>query len=185
MSDEESHAVPDDHIVLIGRVAETWAQFEFHVDQAIWSLVNAEQQLLACITSQFLSMHPRMRAYIAICSIHGLSKQTITKLNKFSGRISGLADKRNRAVHDPRYRRNSDGKICRLEITARPTVQFDFLPEDKEDLKTTIRQITKAVHEFIGLHVEVIDEIQAIPPEDRPQVLQIIPDVWTPQSPTN
>ena len=170
------YTIPDERVALIGRVADVWANLEFHIDCGIWALSGTHQQLAACITSQFTSVHPRLRAFATLTEVRGATPISIGKITSFIGALSGLVERRNRAVHDPRFKQKSTGEIVRLEITARPRdVQFGFLPEDKSELETVIAQISEKVREFMALRDSVIAEIEALPPERRPPLKKIIP----------
>jgi hypothetical protein len=94
--------LPDEYAAAIGRIAETWAQFEHQIDLGIWQLSDTHQQLAACITAQLASYYPKMKALIALAEIRGASADSVKKLNSFLGSLVPLADKRNRSVHDPR-----------------------------------------------------------------------------------
>lgn len=56
-----SFAVPDAHILWIGRIAEAWSQLEFAIDRAIWHLCDANHELLGCITCNLYSVHPHLK----------------------------------------------------------------------------------------------------------------------------
>ncbi len=175
------YAVPDKHVALMGRVADTWAQLEFQIDQGIWYLAGPEQQLIACITAQLISVHPRLRAFTALVAIRGGSEQSVRDLNTFTGNVSGLSDQRNRTVHDPRFVDKATGEVHRLEITARPKVQFGFLPEPASQLEERITRISERVFEFIELRDRIISEIDGLPPESQPILQRIVPVPQAPQ----
>jgi hypothetical protein len=82
---------------------------------------------MACITAQLISVHPRMRAFTALVELHNGGAQAVKDLKAFTGSIGGLVEKRNRCVHDPRMSDMATGAVHRLEITAKPAVQFDFI----------------------------------------------------------
>ncbi len=169
------YTLPDDHVALIGRIAEAWAQLEFRIDLGIWHLSNTPQQLTACITSQFLSIHPRLKAFRALVMVRNGSQASVDSLNAFAGSISGLVERRNRSIHDPRYKQKDTAEIHRLEITAKPKVRFGFFPEPKEDLRRTLDQIYDKVAEFEAIRDRILDEIDKLPPESLPTLLQIYP----------
>ncbi len=179
------YTIPDEHTALIGRVAEAWAQLEFHIDYGIWHLANTHQQLAACITAQFQAVHPRLRAFIALVQIRNGSQATVDKLNSFQGNVSGLVEKRNRCVHDPRFKNKRTGEISRLQITAKPKVEFDFLPEPANQLQATIDQIYERTTEFIRLRNKAIREIDALPLESQPTLTEISPVPQAPPTPTS
>jgi hypothetical protein len=75
--------LPDDYAAAIGRVAQTWARFEFEIDLGIWRLTGTHQQLAACVTAQLSSYVQKLNAFIALAQVRGASTKSVTKLNKF------------------------------------------------------------------------------------------------------
>jgi hypothetical protein len=170
------YVVPDDHVALIGRVANLWSQIEFEIDKGIWHLADTHQQLAACITSQFMSIHPRLNAFKGLVQVRGGSEQAVKEIDTFHGNIGSLVDRRNRIVHDPRFIQGDTRQVQRLEVTSRgKKVQFGFLPEERADLERTLVQIRERGMEFIALRDRIISEIEAIPPESLPILLEIVP----------
>lgn len=171
----DERSLSDEYAAQIGRVSDAWAQLEFRVDLGIWELMQTEHQIAACVTSQFLSIHPRLKAFIALVTVLGGAKATIDKLNSFSGSISGLVEKRNRSVHDPRYRDANSDQMFRLQITARPKVHFGFVAEQKAELERLVAEISSRIDEFTKLRDEAIHEIASLPQESRPTLYRILP----------
>lgn len=184
--DSGKFILPEDYAVAIGRSAEAWGQLEIHIDRSIWALAQVEQQLGACVTAQFQSIHPRMRAFIALADINGASEKTVSELRTYYSKcLSGLADKKKRQAHDPRMVQRGTGQVVRLETAAKPNVHFDFKPEDLEELAKLHNKIDEAVEKFIQLRNRVLDELNNLPPESRPQLKRIVdlPPVPTGQEP--
>ena len=179
------HIIPEDHIALVGRIIDAWAHLEFHIDRGIWHLANTQQQLAACITSQFMSIHPRMNAFIALASIRNASEESVAALKSFYGTISGLNTKRNRLVHDSRHRDKTTGAVGRFEFTAKPNVQFGFVPESKEELEETLRQVDAKIFEFIELRNSVLAELDVLPQESQPTLSRIVDLPPSPSDPPN
>ena len=135
----------------------------------------AHQQLAACITSQFLSTHPRMNAFVALAELRGAKESTVTEVKVFwNKRINPLVDQRNRAVHDPRMKHQASEEMHRLEITARPSSQFGFKPEPITTLQALHTKIHTTVSDFSNLRDRLIAEIEALPPESHPKLSAII-----------
>lgn len=151
--------LPHNHAALIGRFADAWAQLEYRIDEGIWHLANAEQQLAACITSQFVSIHPRMKAFIALAMVRGAASRTIGDLNRFYSSLNCLAETRNRRIHDPRFRDEATGTVHRLEIKAKPKVEFDFIPEPKDDFAELISSVWEKITEFTKLRDTAVNEV--------------------------
>ena len=68
----------DPHFAAIGRVAETWAQLEFHIDTAIWEFAQVEQMFGACITSQLIGVNNRFRALSSLVQARNGSNESVT-----------------------------------------------------------------------------------------------------------
>lgn len=180
------YIVPDDHVALVGRIAGAWAHLEFEIDVGIWRLTNTAQQLAACITSQLMSVHPRIAAFKGLVQVRGGSQKSVDDINTFYGNISGLVERRNRVVHDTRFRQKDTLEVHRLEITAKGrAVQFGFTPENKDELQRTLTQISDRVREFVALRNKIIDEIEALPKEAQPILQEIIPVRKSPSTPAS
>jgi hypothetical protein len=171
---ERRSVIPDSPLAAIGHVANTMATLEFYVDVGIWELVGALQQLTACLTAQMISVHPKLKAFIGLVEVLGGSKETIGKLKTIQGRIAGLAEDRNRMVHDPRMVHQRTGETSRLQITAKPTVHFGFLTESEVAVTKVANAIGQQLREFSELRDAAIAEIRALPEESRPELVQII-----------
>lgn len=167
--------LPDEHLIWMARVADAWANLEFNVDQGIWKLTDAYQQLVACITAQLVSIHPRMKAFIALVELRGGKPETIAALRKlYSETLSPLSDRRNRSTHDARLVKKGTTEVVRLEITAKPKIHFGFIPEPVETLKRFHAEIGDAMMKLKRLRDQAIAEIEALPPESQPTLLEIM-----------
>ena len=169
------YVLPDEHLIWMGRVADAWANLEFAVDQGIWHLTDGYQQLIACVTAQLISIHPRMKAFIALVEVRNGKPETVAALKKlYSGTLSGLSDRRNRTIHDPRHINKRTGEVNRLEITAKPKVHFGFIPEAVGDLKRFHAEIGDAIMLVKQLRDQAIAEIEALPEESLPTLSEIV-----------
>jgi hypothetical protein len=169
------NVMPDSHAVWIGRVADAWAQLEFQIDRGIWTLLRADQHIAACVTAQIISLSPRWKAFTALLEVSGASKETITKLNRFRDcTLSGLLEERNRAVHDPRMVDKATKEVHKFETVARSKIKFDFRPESPDELKRAHDLIWDAVSEFNRMRDAAIAEVEALPPESRPQLRGVV-----------
>jgi hypothetical protein len=110
---------------LWGRWPSDWAFLEAMIDETIAELAKADEQAVACITSQL-----RMDALIALARLRGLSEPIIKELKSFQGRLQALGEERNRVVHDPLVERRSEalekGKVSKFTSTARGVLKFGF-----------------------------------------------------------
>jgi hypothetical protein len=178
-----SSVIPDTHLAAMGHVANMIANLEFAIDVGIWRLVGVPQQITACLTAQMISAHPRLKAFIALVEVLGASSEMIGKLNTFSGDVSGLVEKRNRLLHDPRMIRQRTGQVARLQITAKPKVHFGFIDETDSEVNKVGNDIGIKVHEFIALRDAIIAELATLREKGPPQLVEITP-YQEPEAPT-
>ena len=165
----------DQHFAAIGRVVDTWAQLEFAIDQAIWSLMHTHQMFIACVTAQLIGTGARHRALAALIKLHGSSEKQLGEINKFFSERYHLQIKRNRCAHDPRMIFSGSGKLERLEITADKSLTFDFQPETVESLEKIRAEIADAIEQFATMFNRIAAELNALPDKARPPLNQILP----------
>jgi hypothetical protein len=116
--------IPEAHYAAIGRVVDAWAELEFEIDQFIWHLTQTPQALAACVTAQIISIYLRMQALVSLVNLYMRDEELIKELNKFSGDVGQLAEKRNRIIHDRRFVQVETKKVVRFQITAKTTLDF-------------------------------------------------------------
>jgi hypothetical protein len=157
----ESHWLP--LMAGIGRVAAVWAKLEFTINEMIWDLANLDINCGACITSQLTSPVSRMRALISLVRLLGGKDRLIGDLNKFSGRIDGLARRRNRIVHDPWGYSVDKNTFVRLEITADRKLVFEDKVAELEEIKRVFDDINHATVDFLKMEHRIMAELPAWP----------------------
>jgi len=172
---EPRSLIPDSHLAATGHVANMIATLELQIDLGIWELVGAPQQLIACVTGQFVSVHPRLNAFIGLAELLGASDDTLKALRAFHGEMGGLAEKRNRLVHDPRMMNQRTGKVGRLQITAKPKPHFGFISETDEEVNDVGNQIGAKISEFVALRDKVISELSPLREKSLSQLKGIAP----------
>ena len=59
--------IPDSHYAAMGKVDDAWCGLELCIDYLIWELLGVDQIVGACVTSQFISVHPRLKTLRAVC----------------------------------------------------------------------------------------------------------------------
>ena len=165
--------IPEAHSAAIGRVANAWANLEFEIDLTIWALMGVPQMMSACVTAQLMSIHPRLKALKALIETVTGSAKLAREVGEFAGKISGLVEARNRAVHDPRMVLVADDTVERLEITAQKGLSFGFQPESREDLEKTEANIKDRIKRFRALKARILDLHASLPKERRPKLRKI------------
>jgi len=136
---------------LVGQIASSWAILEWQMDMTIWWLAGIEEPEGACITGQLFSIHPRMRAIIALTKLKNKPHELINRLNKFSADSETVVRLRNRAVHDPWYVGLASGQIAQHKITAEKELKMEMAPRTLDGLKTTLTEIHKLRRRFTDM----------------------------------
>lgn len=185
MMDEPGYRkTPQSHYALIGEVTHLWSMLEFNIDLALWHLMDVEQQLGACVTAQFHSIHPRSKALIALLQLRRANEQSVKDVQRFMGTLNGLSEKRNRVVHDARFVDHL-GQTYRCEITAKPKVKFGPVVETEEELQNLINDISNKIRAFQKLRDRVLTEVDNLPPESHPILLELTLETGSEQGSTN
>ncbi len=166
----------EDHYKSIGSVAVIWAVLELRINYAIWELANLNKQAGACITAQITAPVPRMRALISLVHFRGGDNNLLKALNKFSGKLDGLARRRNRVVHDPWSVNEESGEIQRMEITADRKLVYEFKTEDTALVDQIYDDIDAAIKEFAALWRRLLAELPPLPKTQFEQSRGILRD---------
>jgi hypothetical protein len=151
--------IPESHYAAMGKVANTWAGLELSIDYLIWELMDIDQIVGACVTAQFISVHPRLRAASSLARLRG-AKASADELLKFAGDLGGLAYKRNRMIHDKRLVTTS-GEVKRFEIATTKELKFGLQPEEIEDLRAFKTLVETKIEEFDHISDRIRVEIAA------------------------
>jgi hypothetical protein len=106
------------HFAVIGRIAALWSYLESVIDRWLWTFAEIQPEIGVCFTAQMIGPRPRIDAFIALVRQLGAAKSWNDILEKFAKDAQGLAEQRNRAIHDVWQ---MDDPTCpqRLEATAK------------------------------------------------------------------
>lgn len=104
------------HYAAIGRVAEAWAYLEFCLDGLCGEVAGLDMYTASCLTSHIQGQR-KLDALMSLILRHGDTKTHKDLELIAKKRFSGLAEQRNRVVHDPWLILSSNA--LRFEITAR------------------------------------------------------------------
>jgi hypothetical protein len=96
------------YLVAIGKLATTWAMFEFTLNDIIWELANLSPKAGTCLTAQLIGPGPRFRCLVALLTLRGSSPRVIKIANSISSKADDLGRQRNRYVHGPAVFRSTD-----------------------------------------------------------------------------
>jgi hypothetical protein len=136
-----------------------WADLEFEIDQFIWHLLQTPQALAACVTSQIISIYPRMQALRSLAGLYIIDEKLIKELNSFSGEVSKLAEKRNRIIHDKRFVQIETNNVMRFQITAKKTLDFQPKEEQITDLNNFITTVKNTKLQFVNIRGRIENHI--------------------------
>ena len=89
------------HYSAIGRVAAEWSLFETVIDNAAIDLAQVEYNAGICFTAQIAGSARKLDAFIALARFRGAPVKLVSDLCKFAQDVTGVAEQRNRIVHDP------------------------------------------------------------------------------------
>jgi hypothetical protein len=163
-----ARALPPYHEV-IGEIASVWAMFEQRLDQLIWDLCDVEHPLGACVTSQLNGPSPRLRTITSLLELRGCSKDTITKLNRFRGKIQTIQEERNRAVHDVILVGHTTERVFKRTVaTINNRLIFETVEHSLAALKATFNSSKKLLQDFNVLQ----EEIRSSLPKPSPETLR-------------
>jgi hypothetical protein len=133
----------------IGRVANAWALFEFHVSQLIWIFSGADDEHGACITAQIYTIQGKINALLALARLEGVPEETIKEFGKALNKdIEALSRARNRIVHDPWMEHGTSGEAFQIMLTAQRKLEYRFEPADMLSVEDTLSKIEALDQEF-------------------------------------
>jgi hypothetical protein len=137
----------DTHYAAIGRVAAQWAEFEALVDG--WALLFAgvTTEVGVCFTGQMIGPRPRLDAFIALARHFCPKSKHLKPLEDFAKDIVGLAEQRNRAVHDV-WELTDPQQPQRYEATAKKTVRVLKIHVPTSKLLRLVENIKNKRDEF-------------------------------------
>jgi hypothetical protein len=135
------------HFAVIGRIAALWAYFEAVVDTWLHAFAGLEPSIGVCFTAQMIGPRPRVDAFIAIVRQLGAAAHWNDELEKFAKEVTGLAEQRNRAIHDV-WQMDNPKEPQRLEATARRKVRLLKIHVPTKDLIMLADNIDKLCEKF-------------------------------------
>ena len=153
--------LPPDHpfYALVGRVASEWSHLEHILDETIWSLLQAQRELIACVTSQILGVGQRCNAIDLLARTRGIGDEFRKPFRQLKQDSFSVGDWRNRIVHDAWLFEIISGKPA--QFRAMPTVDPRFGAQEisEEEISETLGKIhslqSRAIEASFKLSVEL------------------------------
>jgi len=115
------------------------------------------------MTAQIFNINGRLNALLALLKIRRASTKTIDAVNKFADEIRGPSERRNRIVHDPWGRNQTDGSTTKIEITANKKLKFEIVSVDLAEVKKDVDMIIDSVLKFVAIKKLIEAEIPTLP----------------------
>jgi hypothetical protein len=157
----------DIHFAMIGRVAARWAYLEAVIDTWLASFADVEVEVGICFTAQMIGPRPRIDAFIALVRYLGADKRWNDILDQFAKDLHGLAEQRNRAVHDVWIIEPTGPH--RIEATARRKVRNLKILEPTSKLIALINNIDELCWRFDDkIASPIFSELHTLPEISRP-----------------
>src|SRR5262245_49795918 len=151
----------DPTYALIGRVAAEWARLEHKLDVMIWKMANIPSAIGSCITGQMIGHRPRFNTLGALGAILGLSDRLLGDLEQLANSTSGLADERNRIVHDAWFIDTGTGHIAQFRSVLPRRKTSGFVDIDDAVVRTLLSKITKRCDDITTMSNRIMDVLQA------------------------
>jgi hypothetical protein len=150
---------PSDHPIYnaIGKVASEWAYYEHLLDDIIKTLIITDPKLVASITAQIMGVSNRYRAIIALCTVHGLSKKVLEKVQSAQNRSFEPQERRNRIVHDPWFMDESTSQTGQFKSMPPKTLTYGVEPINDEYIEKTLSLIADRIREASVLNEMIYD----------------------------
>jgi hypothetical protein len=145
------------HRAWIGQIAGLWAAFEHSIDSFAINLAGIPADVGYCFTSQVIGPARKLDAYIALARLCG-AERFIKELNKFAESATALAERRNRAIHDPWLL--FDGRtLFRVEITARRVLRNRIVPVSESEMEKLVDDLEALQLRFVTIHENIKSSI--------------------------
>jgi hypothetical protein len=147
-----------EHFAAIGMVASQWAYFELSIDIKTLELAMIPEEVGLCITTQVVGSGRKLDAYIALARQLG-SKNKNSDLDNFYKDNVGLAERRNRVIHDP-WLIDQERQPKRLEATARKKLRYIVVTSPTSEIERLAFEIMDHAARFGELHEAITAELR-------------------------
>jgi hypothetical protein len=141
---------------VIGELAVTWAEFETHLNLAIWELANVSKMAGTCMTSQLIGPGPRFCCFVALLNLRETPSKIVGNVNALSQRAESVGRQRNRYLHDAIVLNLDNRAMYRMETTADRTVRHGMIPVSVDEISGLTGQIIAITEEFDALYEQVL-----------------------------
>jgi hypothetical protein len=154
----------------IASIANQSATIEFYVNHSIWIVADIDSPSGACITSQIYTLQGRLSALLALLKLHRAPDNLIKRVNKFSEKVRGPSENRNRILHDIWLVDNRDPtSMGRMQMTAAKTLKFGIVDVAQTELQAIYDELAACrleMYEIRGKIFAAQPTFPGIPPTE-------------------
>jgi hypothetical protein len=170
--------MPDDHpcYALVGLIAAETARIEQMLDGAIWDLAALMPVVGACITGQMVGAFPRYSALFQLAHLSELPAKILDEIKKQMGVSNEVAEKRNRAIHDPWYVEDETGEPHQYRGRTKKDLNFGPHPVSVDQLKDDLAFIRNHKERVRNLRNEIYLKLRPSLEKDRERSSRFLPE---------
>jgi hypothetical protein len=166
MSDHQvpSVVILPEYAACIAEAANRWAWVELEVHWMLWSLLEVNPTLGACLTAQIYSFNAKLDALLSIMKLRNVPRSLIDRVNKFTQTHREALESRNRFVHDVWLKDNlNPDAMGRSTMSARRKLDFRTETVSVESLKDDMATISRSQETITAIRKDVIDALPTLP----------------------
>jgi hypothetical protein len=158
-------AVALSHLTVLGFIVAEWSIFEAQIDERAVELAQISSPAVLCFTSQVAGPGRKLDAYIALARLRGASNM-MKALHQLAKDAMGVAERRNRVVHDPWLLLGQGGPF-RVETTARRKLRNEYIPVSAAEMAKLSEDVLALIERFIDLDRQVRAAVETSPDKPR------------------
>ena len=150
------------HYAMIGRVAAAFARFEVSVDLWLNDFAGVSDGVGLCLTGQITNPGARIDAFIAMARHFGADDKWNKPFEQLAKDVKGMAEQRNRAVHDV-WELSNPATPVRLERTARREAKMLSIHVPTQKLHEMELNIVQLERRFNQIAAQLFAQLRASP----------------------
>jgi hypothetical protein len=142
------------HYSAVGRVALYWTRFESEIARTVRMLAGIDNKYGECLTAQVANTARMLDALAALVELRAPGIATQKSFKKHLDNIQGLAERRNRVVHD--IWTFDPGKSTRWQTSVRRIHKSEPIEMTTAEVETLASQIDEMSLEFMVFSRELL-----------------------------
>ncbi|HEV7911221.1 MAG TPA: hypothetical protein VGP28_09090 [Methylocella sp.] len=147
----------------IAEITACWSCLEYYISMSIWHLAAVYPAIGACITSQIYTLDGRLKALVSLLVLRKAPAELQARVNKFSERVRGPSEIRNRLIHDQWFTSQAPAEMKQMEMLARGTLKYGFKTVSITDLRKDRAKIISAMKEASAIRAAIETALPTLP----------------------